>query len=469
MKKKLENVRVESMAATGKALAKVEGKVIFIDKAVPGDLVDIRLIRKKKSFSEAIVEKFHEYSPDRLDAKCDYFGLCGGCKWQNIHYKAQLEFKQQQVVDNLSRIGKVELPEILPIIPSPEIFEYRNKLEFTFSNKRWLTREEIDSNTKIERNGVGFHMPGHFDKVIDIKTCHLQENYSNIIKNEIRDYALANGLTFYDVREHTGLLRNLVVRTSKTGELMIILQVGQPDKKAIEALLDHLVKRLERLSSVYYVINQKKNDDYSDQEMIHFAGEKWIMEEMTSPTGIGKLQYQISPKSFYQTNSTQAETLYRLVWEFADLTGNEVAYDLYTGTGTIACYLAAKSKKVVGVEYVEDAVKDARINARINRFRNMSFFSGDMKDVFTQKFIEDNGKPDIVITDPPRAGMHKDVCTQLLNLNSRKIIYISCNPATQARDVELLSERYQVTVVQPVDMFPHTPHVENIVVLEKNH
>ena len=467
MKKKLENVEVIDMAATGKAVAKIDGRVIFIDKAVPGDRVDVRITRNKKQFQEGVVTDYLALSDARTEAPCLHFGTCGGCKWQNIQYAEQLKYKEKQVRDNLERIGKVELPDIQPILPSEKTFDFRNKLEFTFSNRKWLTREQIDSGEELDRTGLGFHMPGHFDKVVDVEQCHLLDK-SNAIRNRARELARELKIEFYDLLDRKGMLRTMVMRTTSTGGIMIILQVALPETKVVEELMSKLCEEIPEITSMYYVVNQKQNDDFSDQEMIHFSGEKFITETMKRPDGNGEIDFRISPKSFFQTNSQQAEHLYRLVWDLAKLGGNELVYDLYTGTGTIACYVAPGAREVIGIEYVEDAVKDAHLNADLNGFGHLHFYAGDMKDILSDELIAKHGKPDLVITDPPRAGMHKDVCTQLLRLNSRKIIYISCNPATQARDIELLSERYRVTVVQPVDMFPHTPHVENIVVLEND-
>lgn len=457
-----EHVTITDVGAEGKAVAKVDDVVVFTTHVVPGDVVDIQVTKKRKRYHEGFVTKIHEFSKDRVEAICEHYGVCGGCKWQNLPYAKQLEYKQKQVTDQLLRIGKVELPETMPIMGSVATDFYRNKLEFTFSNKRWLTNEEVQSGADVsQRDAVGFHIPGMFDKVIDVQKCWLQADPSNAIRNEIRDYALKHELEFFDLKEQVGFLRTMVVRTTSTGELMLIVAFFKEDKEKREALLNHLVEKFPQLTSLIYVINTKKNDSLADQEMILFHGRDHIFEEMEG------LKFKIGPKSFYQTNSDQAYELYKVTRDFAQLTGNEVVYDLYTGTGTIANFVAKQAKQVVGIEYVPDAIDDAKINSQNNGIENTLFYAGDMKDILTDEFVAKHGKPDVIITDPPRAGMHDDVVKVMLNAAPQRIVYVSCNPATQARDLNLLDEKYRVVKVQPVDMFPHTHHVENVVLLEK--
>ncbi|UXP32236.1 23S rRNA (uracil(1939)-C(5))-methyltransferase RlmD [Reichenbachiella agarivorans] len=458
---RLDNLKIEAVAAEGKSIARLDGQVIFVKGAVPGDVVDVNITKKKKAFMEGSPVHFHQYSDLRVEPTCEYFGTCGGCKWQNLNYASQIEFKQQQVEDSLQRIGKVELPEVATILGSEKTLRYRNKLEFTFSNKKWLTKEQIDTSDKIERNGLGFHIPGLFDKVVDVETCHLMEEPTNAIKNEIRRYALANSLTFFDIRDQHGLLRNLMIRLTDSGEVMVLIQFFEPDQEAIDGLMNHIKEQFPEITSLLYVINQKGNDTIYDQEVVLFAGKDHIEEVM------GDLRFKIGPKSFYQTNSAQAKILYDKTIEFADLQGDELVYDLYTGTGTIANYCAKKAKKVIGIEYVEDAIQDAFVNAEVNGITNVDFFAGDMKDVLNDKFVAKHGRPDVIITDPPRAGMHENVVEMILKLSPQKVVYVSCNPATQARDIAMMDANYQVTKIQPVDMFPHTHHVENIVLLTK--
>ena len=453
-----ENLEVETVASEGKSLAHHEGQVVFIKDAVPGDIVDLQVKKKRKNFLEGVPIKYHKKSKLRVEPFCNHFGVCGGCKWQQLNYQSQMDFKQQQVIDAMERIAKVELPKISPIVESEKTRNYRNKLEFTFSNKRWLTKEEIDSESKLQRNGLGFHIPGLFDKVVDVETCHLMEEPCNAIKNEIRKYALEHGLEFFDIREQTGLLRTLMIRKTDVGELMILVQFFRNDE-AIKALMDHLHETFPEITSLLYVINQKGNDTIFDQEVIVHSGKNHIIEEM------GDLKFKIGSKSFYQTNSTQAKKLYDSVLEFADLQGDELVYDLYTGTGTIANYCAGQVKKVIGLEYVDDAIKDAFVNSEENGITNTDFYSGDIKDLLDDDFIAKHGKPDVIITDPPRAGMHENVVKMILKVAPQKVVYVSCNPATQARDIALMDEKYQVTKIQPVDMFPHTHHVENVVLL----
>lgn len=458
----LENVEIASVAAEGKSIAKVDGLTVFVPFAVPGDVVDIQLTRNRKSFAEGRVVRFEKQSDKRIEPFCEYFGTCGGCKWQMLPYEEQLKSKQQQVVDNLTRIGKVELPEISPIMGAPDTQFYRNKLEFTFSNKRWLTAEEITSDTEFKQmNGLGFHIPGMFDKVLDISKCWLMDDLSNRIRNSVREFALQHDFTFFDIRQQHGLLRTLIVRNTSIGEWMVIVSFFEDDKEKREMLLNHLAESFPEITSLQYVVNQKGNDTITDQDIIVWKGEDAIYEEMEG------LRFKIGPKSFYQTNSQQAYNLYKVTREFAGLTGDELVYDLYTGTGTIANFVARNAKKVVGIEYVEEAIEDAKVNASINNIDNTLFFAGDMKDILNREFIETHGQPNVIITDPPRAGMHNDVIDTILFASPGKIVYVSCNPATQARDLELLDEQYKVTRVQPVDMFPHTHHVENVVLLEK--
>jgi 23S rRNA (uracil1939-C5)-methyltransferase len=457
--KVVHNLRIERIAAEGKSVAHHEGKVVFVQNVAPGDLVDVKITRGKSTFMEGEVIHYHEYSKDRIEPFCAHFGTCGGCKWQHINYNLQKEYKRQQVVDQFTRIAKVDIPDVLPILASEKTQYYRNKLDFTFSNNRWLTREEINSGQQFERNALGFHIPKMFDKIIDVDHCYLQGNISNDVRNELRKFALLNGLTFYDLRNQVGLLRNLIIRTTSTGENMVIVQFGEDEPLGIQSVMNFLHEKFPEITSLLYIINQKKNETFHDLEVITFKGKAYIEEEMEG------LKFRIGPKSFYQTNSEQAYELYKVAREFADLQGNEVVYDLYTGTGTIANFVAEKSKQVIGIEYVEEAVADAKLNSRINGIENTLFYAGDMKEMLNEVFMENHEKPDVVITDPPRAGMHEEVVRMLLKLASPKIVYISCNPATQARDIAILAEKYNVEKVQPVDMFPQTYHVENVVLL----
>ena len=457
-----ENITITDLAAEGKAIAKVNDIVVFIPFVVPGDVVDLQVTRKKSHFMEARAIHFHSYSEKRIEAVCEHFGICGGCKWQILPYSEQIKYKQKQVVDNLTRIGKIELPEILPIIGSAKTEFYRNKLEFTFSNKRWRTYEEIAEGKEFDTmNAVGFHIPGQFDKVLDIEKCWLQDDISNKIRNEIRRYALEKELTFFDLRNQEGFLRTMMIRTTSTGELMVIMVFFHEDKEAQKALLQHIADNFPEITSLLYIINSKANDTITDQEVLVFKGNECIYEEMEG------LKFKIGPKSFYQTNSDQAYVLYKVARNFAQLTGNELVYDLYTGTGTIANFIAHQAKQVIGIEYVPEAIEDALINSKLNKIENTLFYAGDMKDVLNASFIQKHGKPDVIITDPPRAGMHDDVIHAILIAEPKRIVYVSCNPATQARDLSLLDEQYKVTAIQPVDMFPHTHHVENVVLLER--
>lgn len=463
----LENVTILDTASEGKSLAKVDEKVVFVPQTVPGDVVDIQVTKKRKSYMEGRVTKFHNYSDKRVEPFCEHFGVCGGCKWQFISYEDQLANKQRTVSDALTRIAKVELPEIQPILPSKETTFYRNKLEFTFSNKEWLTQEQVESGKSFNnRDALGFHVPGRFDKVLNIDKCWLQAEPSNSIRDWVREYALANDLAFFDLREQVGFLRNLTVRTSSNGEVMVIFSLFEAQKEARTKMLSKFKEAFPQVTSILYVINGKRNDTIGDLEIECFSGRDHIFEEMQAFGSDQLLKFKIGSKSFYQTNSKQAAELYRITAEFANTQADETVYDLYTGTGTIANFVAGKAKKVVGIEYVQDAIVDAKLNSEFNKIDNTVFYTGDMKDVFTTSFIAANGKPDVIITDPPRAGMHQDVIDVMLNLEAQRIVYVSCNPATQARDLQLLDDKYKVSKVQPVDMFPHTHHVENVVLLE---
>lgn len=457
----LENVLITGIAAEGKAIARVNDKVVFVPHVIPGDRVDLQVTKKKSAYLEARAVRFHEYSTDRIPAVCEHFGICGGCKWQVLPYNMQLQHKQQEVISNLTRIGKVKLPPISPIIGSERTEFYRNKLEFTFSNRRWFTTDEMNAEEKPEMNGVGFHIPGMFDKVLDIHKCWLQNDISNQIRNEIRTYALKNSLPFFDLRNQHGFLRTMIVRTTSTGELMLIVVFFEEREQERVALLKHIAAKFPEITSLLYIINAKANDTITDREVFVFKGEDAIYESMEG------LRFKIGPKSFYQTNSEQAYELYKVARNFAQLTGNETVYDLYTGTGTIANFVAHQAKQVIGIEYVPEAIEDAKYNSALNKINNTLFYAGDMKDLLRQDFILEHGKPDVIITDPPRTGMHGDVIEAILYAAPKRIVYVSCNPATQARDLNLLDEAYKVTAVQPVDMFPHTHHVENVVLLEK--
>ncbi len=456
-----EKVEITDIGAEGKAIARVNDMVTFVSMVAPGDIVDLQVTRKRKRFAEARVTHIHKLSDMRVEPSCEHFGVCGGCKWQHIPYNEQLKFKEKQVIDALLRIGKLELPEVTPILGSKEEYFYRNKLEFTFSNRRWYTREELDSSGDFKNwNALGFHVPGMFDKVVDINKCWLQPEPSNAIRNFVRKYAEEHELQFFDTRDSGGFLRNLIIRTSTTGELMVILAFFREEKENREALLESLGNEFPQITSLMYTVNPKANDTLYDQEIIVFKGRDHIVEEMEG------LKFRIGPKSFFQTNTHQSLELYKVARDFAGLTGNELVYDLYTGTGTIANFVARSAGKVIGIESVPEAIADAWINSEINGIDNTAFFSGDMKDLLSNEFLGIHGRPDVVITDPPRIGMHESVVVTLLEAAPAKIVYVSCNPATQARDLELLSGLYKVTKVQPVDMFPHTHHVENVVLLE---
>lgn len=458
----LEKVTITDIGAEGNAIARVDSLVVFVPMLIPGDVVDIKVVKKRKKYLEGRVLKFHEYSSDRIAPRCSHFGVCGGCRWQHLPYSLQLKFKAKQVRDSLVRIGKIELPVMNEIIGSSDEYYYRNKLEFTFSDKRWFTDEEVKSALPLEKQpALGFHIPGFFDKVLDIRECHLQPDPSNSIRNSVRKYAVENGLSFFDLKEQKGFLRNIIVRNALDGSVMVIVIFFHEDESARRGLLDFLIKEYPQITSLQYIINTKKNDSLGDQKVIFYHGIDHLTEDMDG------LKFRIGPKSFYQTNTRQGITLYRVVKDFAGLTGVEVVYDLYTGTGTIANYLAGSAAKVIGIEYVEEAVCDARINSQLNNIDNTGFFSGDMKDILSGEFISANGRPDVIVTDPPRAGMHDDVIKAILHAAPEKIVYVSCNPATQARDIQLMADVYYAEKVQPVDMFPHTHHVENVVLLRR--
>ena len=457
----LENIEISDVAAEGKSLARVNEMVVFIPYGAPGDIVDVKLDKKKKSYGEGHIVAMKQPSQIRIEPFCEHFGVCGGCKWQHLPYEYQLKYKRQQVVDALQRIAKVELPEVNDILGSERIRHYRNKLEYTFSNRSWLTYEQMQSGEEFpDRNALGFHIPGAFDKVLDIKKCWLQDDISNDIRLFLRNYALSKGYTFYDLRAQNGLMRTIMLRTTATGEIMLIVVFGEPNHEAISDVMAALKERFPAITSLQYVINLKVNDTIADQEIITYSGRDYVEEEMEG------LRFRIGPKSFYQTNSLQAYELYKVARRMAQLTGNELVYDLYTGTGTIANFVAKMAKKVIGIEYVPEAIEDAKLNSRVNGIENTEFYAGDMTDILTDDFVAANGRPDVMIVDPPRAGMHEDVVNVILNSEPKRIVYVSCNPATQARDLAMLDVKYRVMEVQPVDMFPHTHHVENVVALE---
>ena len=461
----LEHIEITDVAAEGKAIAKVENLVVFVPYVVPGDVVDLQIRRKKHSYAEAEAVRFHKLSPKRTEPFCKHFGVCGGCKWQCLPYEEQLYYKQKQVVDNLTRIGKVVLPEVSPILGSKHTKQYRNKLEFGFSNKRWLTTEEVASGKEFDvMDAVGFHIPGAFDKILDIEECHLMDDVNNRLRNGIRQYALDKSLTFYDIRGGHGLLRNMMIRTSATGEIMLLLQFcirTDEEQAEAEGVLQYVSQTFPEVTSLLWVNNLKCNDTIGDLDIHTYAGTDFIYETMED------LRFKVGPKSFYQTNTEQAYELYKVARNFAGLTGNELVYDLYTGTGTIANFVAHQARQVVGIEYVPEAIEDAKENSRINGIGNTLFYAGDMKDILNEEFIGQHGRPDVIITDPPRAGMHTDVVNTILFAAPKRIVYVSCNPATQARDLQLLDQDYEVAAVQPVDMFPQTHHVENVVLLNR--
>ncbi|MBD1434566.1 23S rRNA (uracil(1939)-C(5))-methyltransferase RlmD [Sphingobacterium sp. DN00404] len=458
-KRFLSDVQIIDIAEEGKGVAKHDELVLFIEQAVPGDVADVELFRKKKNFAEGRLVALKKSSKYRIDPFCPHFGVCGGCKWQHMEYPAQLLFKQQYVENALKRLGKVDISPMEPILASAETEYYRNKLEFTFSNKRWLT--SVDEEVKPDDlNALGFHVPGRFDKILDIDHCFLQQDPSNAIRNAVRSFAVAQGISFYDLRAHEGTLRNLIIRTSSTGEVMVIVVFAYPEEGQVDSLMTFIKEQFPALTSLLYIINQKRNDTIFDQDIHTFSGRDFIYEEMEG------LKFKVGPKSFYQTNSAQAYELYKITRDFAGLKGDELVYDLYTGAGTIANFVARTAREVVGVEYVPSAIEDAKINSQINGIGNTKFYAGDMKDVLTADFVQEHGRPDVVITDPPRAGMHVDVVNRILEMEAEKVVYVSCNAATQARDLALLQEKYQVERIKPVDMFPHTQHVENVVLLK---
>ena len=462
----IKNTRIETMAAEGKCVARFNGMVIFIDGGVPGDVVDLQIVKVKSHFLEGKVVSIVSKSLNRVEPFCNHFGLCGGCKWQHMDYETQLIYKQKQVFDALERIGGLTIPEIKTIIPSQKTQFYRNRLDFTFSANRWLTSEELKSGIDFGQPGLGFHIPKMFDKVFDLEKCYLQPDPSNLIRDHVKALAIKNNIPFFDLRKQTGFLRTLTVRLSNTGEIMVILQVAYSNKEWIELIFDSLTTQY-KIDSLNYIVNQKKNDTFFDLDVITAKGNSYITESMERPDGSGTLFFRVGPKSFYQTNSEQAYQLYKVAYEMAGLKGDEIVYDLYTGTGTIANFISHNAKKVIGLEYVPSAIEDAKVNARLNGNNNLDFFAGDIKDLLRDTFFNDHGKPDVIITDPPRSGMHEQVSKTIVNACPERIIYVSCNPATQARDIALLSERYSITSIQPVDMFPHTIHVENVVQLDK--
>lgn len=481
----LENILVENMAAEGKCISRLEGRVIFIEGAVPGDIADVSLTRIKTSFLEGKAVSIKKFSDKRAEPFCEHFGLCGGCKWQNLQYEEQLKYKQQQVIDNLERLGGLKLPPLLPIVASEKTTHYRNKLEYSFTAKRWLTWEEMNSPSprpsdppvrqagtplpgkRGRSEGLGYHLPKSFDKVFDVKNCYLQPEPSNSIRLAIKEFAVKNNIPFFELRSQQGFLRTLCIRTANTGETMVILQVTADHKEWLDKILGMLLDRFPQVTSINYVVNSKKNDSFADLDVQNWKGTPYIIETMPKADGSGTLQFRVGPKSFYQTNAEQAYELYKIAFQLADLQGDELVFDLYTGTGTIANFVASKAKKVIGLEYVAPAIEDAKVNSKLNNITNTVFFAGDIKDLLDDRFLDTHGRPDVIITDPPRAGMHEDVCRMLLKAAPEKIVYVSCNAATQARDLKILSDQYEIIAVQPVDMFPHTMHVENVVSLKR--
>lgn len=456
----VENFEITGVAAEGKSLGRWDDLVTFVPFGAPGDVVDLQIDRRKHSYAEGHIVRMVTPSTLRMQPQCEHFGVCGGCKWQHLPYPYQLQCKQQQVVDALQRIAKVEMPSVSPILGSRQTFQYRNKLEFTFCNKSWLTAEQMASGKEFpERRAAGFHTPGSFDKVLDIHRCLLQDDINNELRLFVKQFAIDHGYTFYDIRNNEGFMRMTLTRITSTGEIMEVIVVGEPLQEQIDALMGAVHKRFPQITSLMYVVNQKVNDSLADQEFVLFRGRDYIEEEMEG------LRFRIGPKSFYQTNSLQAYELYKVARGFAELTGHELVYDLYTGTGTIANFVARQARQVIGIEYVPEAIDDAKLNSRVNGIENTLFYAGDMKDVLTNDFIARHGRPDVMIVDPPRAGMHPDVVAVILNAETQRIVYVSCNPATQARDIALLNAKYRVTAIQPVDMFPHTQHVENVVQL----
>ncbi|QOI98792.1 MAG: 23S rRNA (uracil(1939)-C(5))-methyltransferase RlmD [Flammeovirgaceae bacterium] len=467
----LEGLRVESMAAEGKCVARLDGKVVFIEGAAPGDVVEARITKIKNNFLEATLSRVITPSANRVEPVCSHFGFCGGCRWQHLNYETQLQYKQQQVVDSLERIGGLTFPTVQPIIPSSKTTYYRNRLDFSATNYRWLTsppNPRPSGEGELGRDGLGFHVAKSFDRVFDVEHCYLQPEPSNEIRKTIKEAAIGNGIPFFDLRKQTGYLRTVTIRTATTGEVMVIVQVAYDKPEWLSVLMNEVSNRFPQTTSLLYVINTKRNDTFHELTVNTWKGNPYITETMKRPEGSGVLQFRIGPKSFYQTNSEQAEKLYYVAWQLAALTGNELVYDLYTGTGTIANYVAGEAKKVIGLEYVAAAIDDAKINSKLNSIANTDFFSGDIKNLLNEDFLNIHGKPDVVITDPPRAGMHEDVCKMLLKAEPKRIVYVSCNPATQARDLKIMADKYSIVAVQPVDMFPHTMHVENVVSLVKN-
>ncbi|MBX2956347.1 MAG: 23S rRNA (uracil(1939)-C(5))-methyltransferase RlmD [Cyclobacteriaceae bacterium] len=462
----LEAIYLESMAAEGKCVARVDGKVLFVNGGAPGDTVDVEVTKIKSNFLEGKAARLRKASEHRVEPVCSHFGFCGGCKWQHINYPTQLQYKQQQVIDNLQHLGGLHLPEINPIIPSSKTEFYRNRLDFSASAIRWLTHEELKSGAPFGEPALGFHVPKSFDKVFDVQRCYLQAEPSNTIRLAIKEICLRENISFFDLRKQTGYLRTVTIRTTSTDEVMVIVQVAFDKPEWLASILEGIGNRFPQITSLLYAVNTKRNDTFQDQDIITWKGKPYITESMIKPDKSGALQFRIGPKSFYQTNSEQAYELYRVAWQLADLKGNELVYDLYTGTGTIANFVAGQAKKVIGLEYVEAAIEDAKVNSSINGISNTEFYAGDMKDLLDDAFLQRHGKPDVVITDPPRAGMHEDVCKMLLKAEPNRVVYVSCNPATQARDLKILSEKYSIVAVQPVDMFPHTMHVENVVSLK---
>jgi len=465
---RLDNIEIETMAAEGKCIAKIDGLVIFIQGGAPGDVVEVELTKIKSSFLEGRVTAIRKLSTLRAEPFCEHFGTCGGCSWQHINYETQLKYKQQQVIDNLERIGGLTLPVLSPILGSKNINYYRNKLDYTFTANRWLTKEELTLAIEEKRyeSGLGYHIPKMYDRVFDVKNCYLQPDPSNAIRLLARKVAMENEIPFFDLRKQTGFLRTLTIRTAITGEVMIILQVTQDEPTWTELILKTLTDAFPQITSANYIINNKRNDTFADLDVICWKGNPYITETMQKPDGSGTLQFRVGPKSFYQTNSHQAYELYKVAWQMADLKGDELVYDLYTGTGTIANFVAGQTKKVVGLEYVAAAIDDAKVNSKINNINNTDFYAGDMKDLLNDSFLSQHGKPDTIITDPPRGGMHEDVTNMLLKAAPKRIVYVSCNAATQARDLKILSEKYEIRAVQPVDMFPQTIHVENVARLD---
>lgn len=456
----LSGVEISDVAAEGNSIARVDDMVVFIPFGAPGDVADVKIDRKKRNYAEGHIERLTKPSDIRVEARCEHFTLCGGCRWQHLPYEFQLKCKQKQVSDALDRIAKIPHPQLMPILGSESIWEYRNKMEYTFSNKKWLTFEQMRSGEEFpERRAAGFHISGAFDKVLDINRCHLQDDLGNRLRLFVKQFGIEHDYSFYDLREQHGLLRTLMIRIASTGEVMAVMVFGENDKEKIATLMGEIAREFPQITSLLYVVNTKVNDTISDQEIIPFKGSDYIEEEMEG------LKFRVGPKSFYQTNSRQAYRLYSVARDFAKLSGDELVYDLYTGTGTIACFIAPKVKHVIGIEYVPEAIEDAKVNAKVNGLDNTKFYAGDMKNVLTADFINEHGRPDVMIVDPPRAGMHEDVVKVILEASPRRIVYVSCNPATQARDLALLHEKYDIEAVQPVDMFPHTQHVENVVAL----